>query len=302
MQHFDFNLLKVLQALVETRSTKRAAEQLHLSQSAVSHALSRLRDSFDDKLFVRDRYGLVPTERCLDIEKSLPDIIERIDALFNSGSAFDPSKYEGKISISINNALRNTIGPRLFEQLRNKAPNARFEFMDWTWQVESALLSRKIHMAIGYGPESYSKQIKQDRMPTHNYMICMREDHPLLKLGKFGVEKLSQYPLVLVRTPDWRTRHEAAEEVFLKAGTVPDILLKSDSVEVSFNAISNSDAIFPLTNTIRNLPEGVVAIHPNKELAKQNPNVYAYYLYQTQDSPFINWLISEVKNVLQATF
>ncbi|MEF1305449.1 LysR family transcriptional regulator, partial [Vibrio owensii] len=58
---FDYNLLKVLRVLLETRNTKQAAERLNLSQSAVSHALSRLRETFDDALFVRERYGLVPT-------------------------------------------------------------------------------------------------------------------------------------------------------------------------------------------------------------------------------------------------
>lgn len=303
---FDYNLLKVLRVLLETRNTKQAAERLNLSQSAVSHALSRLRETFDDALFVRERYGLVPTERCYELERRLPELVEQIDGLLALEAAFDPSKYQGKVSISLTNALTNAIGVDLFSTLREKAPNARFEIMDWRSQVESALLSRKIHVALDYGPEGYSKQIKQELMPKNHFMFCVRQGHPLTQLDVVTIHDLAKYPMVLIRTPDWQTRHETAEQSMLKAGHVPDILLKSDSPEVNFNAIRHSDAFFPVASVMTTLPDDIVAIHPTVNsstgLPKQNMDVYAYYLYQTQDSPLINWLLSEIKLLLQHRF
>ena len=61
LTRFDLNLLVVLEALWVERHVGRAAERLHLSQSAASHALSRLRTAFDDQLFVRNPRGIAPT-------------------------------------------------------------------------------------------------------------------------------------------------------------------------------------------------------------------------------------------------
>lgn len=302
MHQFDYNLLKVLRALIETRNTRQAAEKLHLSQSAVSHALNRLRDTFNDPLFVRERYGLIPTERCQSIEKSLPVVFESIDALFEPGAKFNPMDYRGKITISLTNALTNTLGVKLFDTLVELAPNAEFEIMDWTWQVESALLSRKIDLALDYGPERYSKLIQQEKMPENYYTICVREGHPLTQLKRVGIDELAQYPFVLTRTPDWKSRHESAEQVMLSAGYEPHILLKSDSTQVSFNAIRHSDAIFPLPSSTYQLPEGITAIVPNEQLPAANMDLYAYYLHQTKNNALNFWLITEVRKLLSEQF
>ena len=63
----DLNLLRILDALLEERSATRAGERLGLSQSAVSHALNRLRHALNDELFVRSSDGLEPTPRALQI-------------------------------------------------------------------------------------------------------------------------------------------------------------------------------------------------------------------------------------------
>ena len=74
----DLNLLRVLDAIVETRSVTAAASTLGLTQSAVSNQLARLRETFDDPLFVRTPEGMMPTPRALEISLPLKDAIERI--------------------------------------------------------------------------------------------------------------------------------------------------------------------------------------------------------------------------------
>src|SRR6516225_8580749 len=62
----DLNLLRVFDTLIEERSVTRAGERLGLSQSAISHALSRLRYALNDELFVRMPDGMRPTVRARD--------------------------------------------------------------------------------------------------------------------------------------------------------------------------------------------------------------------------------------------
>ncbi|MDK9736041.1 LysR family transcriptional regulator [Vibrio sp. D404a] len=302
MKSFDYNLLKVLRVLIDTQNTRQASEVLNLSQSAVSHALSRLRDSFDDPLFVRERYGLVPTERCLEIEKSLPALVEQIDSLFQAPQSFEPQHYNGKVSISLTNALTNSIGVKLYRELSERAPNAQFEIMDWTWQVESGLLSRKVHVALDYGPESYSKQIRQKLMPKSQYVVCVRERHPLTKLTSIELSDLARYPLALIRTPDWRSRHETAEQTFIRAGYVPNVILKSDSPLVNFEAIRNSDAIFPMVRSADPLPAGITSVESIHNSPEYNMDIYAYDLHQTKDFALNSWLVREIESILKGTF
>lgn len=302
MKSFDYNLLKVLRVLINTQNTRQASEVLNLSQSAVSHALSRLRDAFDDPLFVRERYGLVPTERCLEIEKTLPDLVEQIDNLFEANEGFDPMKYDGLISISLTNALTNAIGARLYRELRRRAPNAKLEIMDWTWQVESGLLSRKVHLALDYGPENYSKQIRQRLMPKSQYVICVRKGHPLTQLQSVALSDIAQYPLALIRTPDWRSRHETAEETLLSAGHIPNVILKSDSPVINFEAIRCSDAIFPMVRSVEPLPAGITYVESIQSSPEYNMDIYAYDIYQTKDFALNSWLTREIESILMEIF
>lgn len=61
LRHFDLNLLLVFEALMRERHVTRAAEKLHLSQPALSHALKRLREALEDPLFIRTENGMQPT-------------------------------------------------------------------------------------------------------------------------------------------------------------------------------------------------------------------------------------------------
>ena len=74
----DLNLIKVFDAVHEDRNLLRAGKRLNLSQSAVSHALARLREVVGDELFVRTARGMVPTARAVAMADELRDALRRI--------------------------------------------------------------------------------------------------------------------------------------------------------------------------------------------------------------------------------
>ena len=86
----DLNLLQVLQVLLEECSVTRAAGRLHLSQSAVSKSLARLRVMFDDALFIRERHGLRPTARALSLRGELAELLSRLENL-SAPATFTPA-------------------------------------------------------------------------------------------------------------------------------------------------------------------------------------------------------------------
>ena len=87
----DLNLLKAFDAIHNERAVTRAASRIGLSQPAMSHALSRLRDLFGDDLFVRTSDGMEPTARAREIAPLIAVAIEQIEAALNLGAGFDPA-------------------------------------------------------------------------------------------------------------------------------------------------------------------------------------------------------------------
>ena len=98
LSDIDLNLLVVLQILLETRSTTRAAQRLGKTQSAISHALRRLREMLQDPLLVRDGVGLVPTDRAVALEGPLNQFLEGARALVFDQPVFEPAQASGTVN------------------------------------------------------------------------------------------------------------------------------------------------------------------------------------------------------------
>ena len=121
MPKIDLNLLRVFETLYETRSVTRAADRLGLTQSAVSHALGRLRDGIGDPLFVRQPDGLQPTARAMEIAPGVRKGLEQLlDAL--TLAPFDPSNAVRRFRINTGVYFSTLLVPDLVAHLREIAP------------------------------------------------------------------------------------------------------------------------------------------------------------------------------------
>ena len=108
----DLNLLVVLDALLREGSATRAARRIARTQSAVSHALARLRDVFDDPLFVRVGSTLKPTPRAEALRAPLADVLERTQSLLLP-ARFDPSRLERTFHLGSTDLLDSAMLPAL---------------------------------------------------------------------------------------------------------------------------------------------------------------------------------------------
>lgn len=124
-RRLDLNLLKVLGALLDERSVARAAERLCVTPSAVSHALARLRRSFDDPLFVRAGSAMVPTPRAEGLARPIALLVASLEAGLGGalpGEAFDPARTRRTLRVAAPGALELTLVPALAAALRARAP------------------------------------------------------------------------------------------------------------------------------------------------------------------------------------
>lgn len=127
---FDLNLLRVLDALLQERSTVRAGVRLGLSQPAVSAALGRLRAALGDELFFRRGQGMEPTVHALSLEAPLRAVLEGAEALIATPVPFDPARSEARFRISGSDYFAELLMPQLAERLQTLAPGMRVHLVD----------------------------------------------------------------------------------------------------------------------------------------------------------------------------
>jgi DNA-binding transcriptional LysR family regulator len=104
LSRVDLNLLIALSTLLNKRSVSKAAQALFITQPAMSKTLNRLRKLFDDPLFYPSSSGLVASEKALELEKKLPNILIQVNNLLLP-SAFEPTTCDQKFTISIPSIL-----------------------------------------------------------------------------------------------------------------------------------------------------------------------------------------------------
>lgn len=137
LRAIDLNLLPVLEAIYVERSLTRASAALHITQPAVSNALSRLRTHFDDPLFVRQGRGVRPTAMTEALMPSVRDALDRLRSSLEPKSAFDPPTSTRVFNLSGSDTTALIIAPQIATILQQTAPNIRIR---WA-QVDRASIS-----------------------------------------------------------------------------------------------------------------------------------------------------------------
>jgi DNA-binding transcriptional LysR family regulator len=111
------------------RNVTQAANQLNLSQPAMSNGLRRLRDLFDDPLLVRTSEGMTPTERALELEPVVREVLTTIDRAVQPRSEFDAMNAQRVFRIMASDYAESTLLPSVLGKLRNLAPGLTLDIM-----------------------------------------------------------------------------------------------------------------------------------------------------------------------------
>jgi DNA-binding transcriptional LysR family regulator len=122
LSRIDLNLLVLFEIVFAERHVGRSAERLHLSPSAISHGLGRLRALLGDPLFLKTPKGVVPTERALQLAPSVAEILARIRGVVSTAAPFDPRHSTRRFVIGAPDGISSVILPPLLETLRGVAP------------------------------------------------------------------------------------------------------------------------------------------------------------------------------------
>jgi DNA-binding transcriptional LysR family regulator len=186
----DLNLLVVFDAVMQERNVTRAGHRLGLSQPAMSHALTRLRHTLKDELFIRTPDGMVPTPRAEQL--ALP-VREALDGLQHSlePAQFNPSTARRNFQIAVDNyAAVVLVGP-LAARIGKIAPEVALEFRpSGTLNIPDLLDRGEIDLAIG----PFAKQrerFSHQPLLQDEFVVVLRKNHPAATGRALSIEKFA---------------------------------------------------------------------------------------------------------------
>ena len=198
----DLNLLGVFDVLMQEKHVGRTAKRLGLSQPAISHQMARLREMFDDPLFVRAPNGIIPTQVALDLETPLRESLAAISHLFDR-APFDPQKAEGTVRLGTTDYVEQILLPVLLPKLEKAAPSVRLVTSPLRGRLPSVqMIEGQLDIAVagffGEIPAGF-----QSRMLFKDTFACaVRKNHPTVNKKLTLKKYLSLNHLLITLTGD----------------------------------------------------------------------------------------------------
>ena len=177
---YDLNLLPVLLVMMEERNVTRAAERLGITQPALSNALNRLRETLNDPLFIRERYGMRPTPKAEQLAQVVGAALSSIDKVILGQQDFDPLNATRLFTLAPNSYVEFIMMPAIVARLRSSAPGIRLRLTPFGNDVtETGVISGNTDMVLGRIVEPPDNLVVQHLM-NEGLACVIRADHPLV--------------------------------------------------------------------------------------------------------------------------
>lgn len=179
LDRFDLNLLVALQMLFEERSVTAAARRLNITQSAMSASLKRLRDAFQDELFVLNGRTMLPTPRALTLAPEIARAIIMLRSLIASGASFDPRTSERRFRIAASDYITTVVIAPLSRELEREAPSIRLDISLPTDETSQRLAKGEFDLTLT--PEEFvDPQHPTELLFEERHVVAGWDHNPLL--------------------------------------------------------------------------------------------------------------------------
>lgn len=240
MTDLDLNLLRAFDAIATEGSVTVAGERIGLSQPAMSNALARLRQLFDDPLFVRTPRGMRPTPFAQQLAQPVREALRLIQGALQQHAGFDPRSSGNTFRLFMSDIGEMVFLPGLLERVKRDAPGIKIEVVRIPIKdVHTALEAGELDLAVGFLPGLITGMLQQPLFREH-YVCMLRADHPGIG-AKISAKQFREASHVLVSYAG--TGHQVIAETFLAEGlgariavrvphflVVPMILARTDLI------------------------------------------------------------------------
>lgn len=196
LRHVDLNLLVVLDVLLRERSVTRAATRLHVTRSAVSHALRRLREVFGDELLVRDGRRMRPTARAESLAETLPRVLQQVERALAGPEPFRSAVSTRTFRLAAPDFIAPLV-PLLLKDVGSSAPGIRVELAPFTPSAIHELAEGRYDAFIG--PSAIANEgLRGQPLGTWAWAVYGRSGHPAFE--EWSLQAWAAHPHLQIST------------------------------------------------------------------------------------------------------
>lgn len=197
LQHFDLNLLRVLEALLDEQSVTRAAKRLSRSQPTVSNSLSRLRKILNDELLVATGKGMILTPRAEALRSSVREVLALTGRSLFHEVPFDPKAATGTVRVSMPDRLTLAVLPPLREAIQKSAPAIDIQIITAAQREAIALLDEgATDAALGFF-DRIPQHCRSELLLSEPIYCVFRRNHPITRM-RFTIDAVLSFPHLVV--------------------------------------------------------------------------------------------------------
>jgi DNA-binding transcriptional LysR family regulator len=215
LQDIDLNLLVLFNQLLVERRVSKVADNLGLTQPAVSNSLARLRKLLGDDLFLRTPTGMQPTPFAEQLAEPVAYALGMIHGALNQRSTFDPKRSTRSFTIGMTDIGEIYFLPTLMDELGRQAPGVSLSTVRNTAvNLKDEMEAGKVDLAIGLLPQ-LKAGFFQRRLFHQRYVCLFRQGHKLDK-KKISMTEFSAAEHLVVVSPG--TGHGKVDELLERSG------------------------------------------------------------------------------------
>ena len=284
----DLNLFIVFDALLTHQNVSRAARSLGRSQSAISHALARLRAYFDDDLFVKTQGGIIPTERALELSEAVRTFVRHANNALLQAVQFEPGTARRQIKLALGDMGDLATLVPLLDALREEAPGCTLYSKPCSGDdLERALADGSMDIALT-GPIKLSANILQQKLYDHRFSAIVARDSPLT--GQISADQFSAMKEVLSVPPSDARR--TLGELLDRAGVVRNVVVTTHHALIVPHIVASNPefiAIVPYRLAyVYGQAMGLRTVSTDFELP--TVSICQYFHRRVKNDPFNMWL------------
>lgn len=247
----DLNLLRAYEAMLLHRNVTAAAAHVGLTQSAMSNALGRLRQYFDDPLFVKTRAGMVPTPYALELARPLKQALALVRSSTQKRKGFDPSQSRRVFRFYMSDVGEMVFLPALMKRLVRIGENVRVETEQLpSNEVAQRLATGEIDFAAGFFP-GLGKSVERAALFPEHYVCMVRRDHPACVNGTMPLAEFRNGSHVLIESMG--SGHQVIERTLERNGIRRNIALRVPHFMVIPQIVADTDLIVTIPNQVARL-------------------------------------------------
>ncbi len=241
----DLNLFIAFDVIYTEKNLTKSGQVLGITQPAVSNALARLRDLFNDELFIRTSRGMIPTPVANQLIGDIRNALSLIQNTISVSEKFDPSTANMTFKISIGDTSEYRLLPLLIKELAEIAPKVKVEtYLTARKDAPRELASGAIDFSID-PPLQSDQHLKHEKIYQEDYVMIVREDHPILKKQKITIEDYLE--LSHIHISNRKTGMGHVDMTLYKLGLTRDIYLRAQHFLVAPYIVEQSDMAITTT-------------------------------------------------------